>query len=76
MPAHASSLLTAARNQFRELVFNEPEGRPNDFRFRAAIAVALEPVRTAQTVLVRRALEPLGESLSFAAENLDCTRDP
>jgi hypothetical protein len=53
--------LAAARNQFRELVFNEPESRPNDGRFRAAIAVALEP---------------LGESLSLAAEKLDCTRDP
>ena len=70
------ALLAAARNQFRELVFNEPESRPNDVRFGAAIAVALEPVRTAQTVLVRRALELRGEGLSFAAEKLDCTRDP
>jgi hypothetical protein len=44
-------------------------------RFRAAIAVPLEPVRTAQAVLVRSAFEQLGESPGLTAGKIDWNRD-
>jgi hypothetical protein len=57
------------------LIFDQPESGPHNVRFLAALRIALEPIRAAQTVLIRRALEKLGEGCGLVAWKVDGNRN-
>src|SRR5262245_867162 len=60
---------------FVELCLDQPQPRPHDIRFLAAVGIKLAPVGTAEAVIVTGSFEKLGEGGGFVARQVYGNRD-